>query len=451
MNGKNNIMFKMHRDVFRYTNLHIKLQRIVFIAIIILSSILPLFFVRCDEPTFSLNVFKFIAKIGALGGTMLIVWQFLLGFRFVVGKLMVDLLWVLSVHKTLGKYIMLIVGLHPVFITLYYLEKKGYNPLLLGGPTTFRYFVAVGMAAFAIFIVVVATSILFRQKFTKRTWFGFHITAYIALPMIFLHSFPIGSTIAEPPARHFWIALAGFVGVLFVFRVMCRLCFMQKKYIVTSATKVRPQVTRINAKPLGAKIVPGIGQFIYLRKGFAGNIRPFTVSHYDEKTGELSVTVKALGTTSTSLQGIRPGELLYIDGPYGIFSHEALNSERPLVMIAGGIGITPFLRIFEVLGYEPQREHHLFYGNKSKHEIVYEEELEDSKSVNIIHVLSEDTNHQSETGYITIPVLKKYLTDALSNYEFLICGPPVMTMKLEEALTNENVPSEQIHHELFSY
>ena len=441
----------MKSDVFRYTNLDIKLQRIVFIVIIILSSAVPLLFVRYDEPTVSLKAFKFIAKIGALGGTMLIVWQFLLGFRSAVGKVLVDLLWVLSIHKNLGKYIMLIVGLHPVFITLYYLEKKGYNPLILGGPTAFRYFVLVGMAAFAIFIVVVATSILWRQKFARRTWFGFHITAYIALPRVFVHSFPIGGTIDEPPARYFWIALAIFVGVLFVFRIMCRLGFMQKKYMVTAVTKVGPQVTRIDAAPLGTKIVPGVGQFIYVRKDFAGNIRPFTVSHYDEKTAELSVTVKALGPTSTSLQATRPGELLYIDGPYGIFSHEALKSDRPLVMIAGGIGITPFTRIFEALNYEPKREHHLFYGNRSKHEIVYEEELENFKSVNVIHVLSEDSNYPGETGYITIPVLKKYLTEALSNYEFLICGPPVMTMKLEEVLTTENVPCGQIHHELFSY
>ncbi len=439
------------RDVFRYINVDIKLQRIVFIVIIILSSAVPLFFVRLDEPTVSLNVFKFIAKIGALGGTMLIVWQFLLGYRSAVGKVMVDLLWVLSVHKNLGKYIMLIVGLHPVFITLYYLEKKGYNPLVLGGPKPFRYFVLVGMAALTIFIVVIATSILWRQKLAKRTWFGFHITAYIALPMIFLHSFPIGSTISEPPARYFWIALAIFVGLLFAFRVMCRLGFMQKKYIVTAVTEVGPKITRIDAAPLGKKIVPGVGQFIYLRKGSAGNIRPFTVSHYDEKTAELSVTVKALGATSTSLQSIRQGELLYIDGPYGIFSHEALKSDRPLVMIAGGIGITPFTRIFEALSYEPKREHYLFYGNRSKHEIIYEEELENSKTVNVIHVLSEDSNYPGETGYITISLLKKYLTDALSNYEFLVCGPPVMTMKLEEALAIENVPYEQIHHELFSY
>jgi predicted ferric reductase len=432
-------------------NFNLKTQKTILLLTIIITSAAPLLFVTLDESTVTLKIFKILAKTGAFCGTMLIVWQFLLGIRFLAASLMPDLIWILKLHKNIGKYILAIIILHPIFITLYYLELKGFNPLILQGPKPFIYFAAIGITAFVIFILVVFTSILARQKFTQKTWFSFHCTAYLALPLVFIHSFPIGMTISQPPARYFWMAMTIIVTALFIFRILCRPGLLSKKYKVTQVEKMAPGVTRIDALPLNKRLSPRLGQFTYLRKGFWANIRPFTVSHYNQNTGQLSVTVKALGPTSTSLQSTKPGDRLYLEGPYGIFSHTALKSDKPLVMIAGGIGITPFRRIFEVLSYEPQTEHHLFYGNKQKHEIVYKEELENFTSLNLIHVLSDEKNYEGETGYITVPLLKKYLTKPLNSYEFLICGPPVMTLKLEKALTAENVSYTQIHHELFSY
>jgi NAD(P)H-flavin reductase len=129
----------------------------------------------------------------------------------------------------------------------------------------------------------------------------------------------------------------------------------------------------------------------------------------------------------------------------------ALQTDRPVVMVAGGIGITPFRRIFQELAYEPNREVHLFYGNRRRNEIVYEEELDNVETVTVTHVISDDPDHPGETGFITTDLMRTYLQRELTEYEFLICGPPAMTVKLESALEGEGVPAGQIHHELFSY
>jgi NAD(P)H-flavin reductase len=179
-------------------------------------------------------------------------------------------------------------------------------------------------------------------------------------------------------------------------------------------------------------------------------VRPFTVSHYDKESGEISVTVKAIGKTTGNLQNTQAGDTVYIDGPYGVFSRTALQSDKPIVMVAGGIGITPFTQLFEELAYEPDREVHLFYGNRNKQEIVYKEEFENADHVNTVHVLSEEDDYEMETGFVRTELISKYVGD-LRRYEFLICGPPPMITKLEAALLEAGVPDEQIHHELFGY
>ncbi len=151
------------------------------------------------------------------------------------------------------------------------------------------------------------------------------------------------------------------------------------------------------------------------------------------------------------MQSTRPGEKVFIDGPYGVFLHHASRSERPFVLIAGGIGITPFYRLLHDWRAEQAEELFLFYGNRTRDEIVYQQETEALEHVRVVHVLSDEEDYPGETGYITPNLLKKYLPRGLAEYEFLICGPPVMTTKLEAALDEQGVPREQIHHELFSF
>ncbi len=428
-----------------------RLRKILLIGAVLLTSLVPLAFVRFNEPTPTLQIYKGLAKTGALCGTVLFAWQFLLGFRQAVGKVMRDLLWVLGMHKTIGRYALFLVALHPIFITLYYLDKKGFNPLLLQGDWPFRGFVLLGQIAFAVFLVIVVTSVFFRERLSLRAWYLTHLTSYLALPLVLVHSLPIGMTVGETGLGHVWWGLAGILALFYVFRILCWLTFFSRKHVVDEVEQVGPDVVKITARPLAGRMQPELGQFIYFRRGFWGPTRPFTVSHYEPDCGCISVTVKALGRATTQFQEIEPGETVYIDGPYGVFAHAALQSERPLVMIAGGIGITPFRRIFEELAYEPGREVHLFYGNKSANEIVYEEELNDVETITVIHVISHDPHYPGETGFITIDLLRKHLQRDLPEYEFLLCGPPVMVSKLGTGLAEAHVPEQQIHHEMFSY
>jgi predicted ferric reductase len=429
----------------------VRSRKIALIIAVVATSIFPLVFVRLDEPTVGLNVAKLLAKAGSLIGSMLIVWQFVLGHRATTGKVLVDLLWVLGLHKGIGRYILLLVVLHPIFITVYYINKEEGNPLLLRVGWPIDAYVLLGMIALAIFLFVVVTSVWLRSRLGFQSWYNMHITSYLALPLVFIHSFPIGQTIADTGLGTFWRILLVIVVAFALYRLICRLGLGVRTHTVTQVRDVGAEVTEITVRPEGRRVEPAFGQFIYFRRGLRGAARPFTVSGYNPQTGELSVTVKAQGATTGDLQTVQPGETVYIDGPYGVFSREARQSDRPIVMIAGGIGITPFRRLCRELVHQPERELSLFYGNRTKDEIIYKEEFEKLKRVRVVHVLSDERDYEGETGFITPELLGKYLERNLREYEFLICGPPEMTTKLESGLGEQGVPANQIHHELFSY
>jgi len=423
----------------------------ILIAAVIITAASPLLFVRWNEPTAALQTFKMLAKTGALCGTLLAVWQLLLGLRLLAGRALTDLIWVLNSHKTIGRWVLFLIALHPVFITIYYMIKKGFNPLFLEGGFPFAGYVAIGMTALLIFLAVVITSVFFRAHLAAHTWFGIHITSYLAVSLVFVHSLPIGMTVGETGLGRIWWVLGLLLVGIFVFRASFRLGAFTSLHKVSEAKKVGPDVTKISMKPVRKRMDPKVGQFVYIRRGLWGPSRPFTVSHYNEGTGELSVSIKALGPTTTWFQSMKPGESVYIDGPYGIFGQEALQSEKPVVMIAGGIGITPFMRLSRAFSKTSRDEVVLFFGNKKTEEITYKKELEQIPDLRIIHVISHEPDYPGEKGFITTDLMKHHLDRALTAYEFLLCGPPVMTQKLEADLLKNGVPNTQIHHEMFSY
>jgi NAD(P)H-flavin reductase len=120
-------------------------------------------------------------------------------------------------------------------------------------------------------------------------------------------------------------------------------------------------------------------------------------------------------------------------------------------MAAGGIGITPFRIIFKTLQHQPKRKFYLFYGNQHESQIAYEDEFQHSDNVKVIHVISNNPGFKGLKGYITADLIEKYIDDPLIDHQFFICGPPIMTKKLEAQLKEKKIPYNQIHHELFSY
>jgi predicted ferric reductase len=429
----------------------IRRRKVVLVSLIALSCTSPLLFVDLREPTTGLAAAKLLAKVGSLSGMVLFAWQFLLGFRGAVAGVLTDLVWVVKLHRRLGQLACGLILLHPVFISIYYIGTGEPNPLLPDPGTAFGWMVVVGFVALALVALLYLTSVPLRSRLRTLTWFRLHILSYLMLALGFVHSFAIGSTVRQSRLVYGWVGLAAVVSLMYGYRALFRWGVFAREYVVTRVAPAAARVVEIVLRPVGRGVVPKIGQFVYFRRGRRLSAQPYTVTAFDEQSGELSITAKALGRRSTMLQNLTPGPRVGIDGPYGVFGWAALASGRPLVMIAGGIGITPFRRIIDTLEEVRDRPAFLFYGNRRSGDIVYRQELQACRHVKVVNVLNAEPDYPGHQGFITVGLLRDYCGADLGRYEFLICGPPVMVWKLEEALGRAHVVSSRIHHELFSW
>lgn len=428
-------------------------RKILLVCLIAATSAAPAFFIRLDEPTLRLNAFKLFAKIGSLCGTMLIAWQFLLGYRQAAARWAThDYLWLIRLHTYIGISIGCLILLHPVFITPYYLEKKGILLFSFGLPSPLDLFVPLGIAALAILLYLVISSVRFRERMGRGAWYLTHLGSYALLPLALIHAYPIGMTLRGTALGRVWQGLFAAAALFYLWRVLARLGLFSALYEVVRARRVAERVTDIAMRPLRGRLRPAAAQFAFFRLCRACPARPFTISKHDPANGEICITVKEFGRVTGRLQSARPGDRLLVDGPYGVFGREAFTVDRPVVMLAGGIGVTPFRRMIDELKRSPGRPAYLFYGNRYEEEIALRDEIEAAENVEVIHVLSGvETHERFRTGHIGAALLRERLGEDLSRFEFFVCGPPPMIRALEADLLAAGVPGRQIHHELFSY
>ena len=150
------------------------------------------------------------------------------------------------------------------------------------------------------------------------------------------------------------------------------------------------------------------------------------------------------------------GSLLKVRAPSGHFHID--HNDSPVVLIGGGIGITPMLSMLNwCLVNQPGREVWLFYGVRNVDEMIMKSHLEalalshtnfhlrvclsESMPVNQISL-----NYQL-LGRIDINLLRTQLPAA--TYQFYICGPTPMLESLVPALEDWGVPATHIHFEAF--
>lgn len=144
-------------------------------------------------------------------------------------------------------------------------------------------------------------------------------------------------------------------------------------------------------------------------------------------------------------------EEIKMAGPTGQFVLPS-DMETPIVLIAGGIGITPFYSmIHHAIHHEPKRRIQLFYGNSSRLHAAYLEELQTIQQTGFqcIPILTQsDPTWTGETGYITHTLLKKYIPD-IHLPIYYICGSPTMVAAIQELLLEIGIGSDRIRVEDF--
>lgn len=178
--------------------------------------------------------------------------------------------------------------------------------------------------------------------------------------------------------------------------------------------------------------------------------------------GVVQVAVKEVDAGRVSIHAnrtLKEGDPMQVMPPEGNFFIETNASKtRHIVLFGAGSGITPLISIAKaVLHDEPNSRITLFYGNRTKENIMFYKELDalaQSPRMDVYHILTDGSmDSPLFSGRInfgkTTELLYNFANDDLEK-EYFVCGPSGMMKSVQNALEDAGIEKERIHLEYFS-
>lgn len=427
-------------------------RRLAIIAILV--SLLPAILILQPPATITLHtVALYVSAVVGYWGIVLLLWMYLLGTRAVTGLLFHDIAPVLTIHKWLGKYGIIAIFLHPVLITLSYGESWLYSLIPQVSTLTERH-VLLGQISLWLLAVVWVSSALLRGRIAFRPWKYIHYLAYICIPFALLHVPDLGSQTMRSTVVKAYLLLLALTFIAFTIIRLRSISNLDKtRYSVVSHTRLTNNDFAVTLAPIGnRRLAPRKGQYVYVKLGVLSEDHPFSVARCNNETGELLLVYRTYGMYTKLLATLLPKTTVYLSGPYGEFTRELSPADTtPVVYIAGGIGITPF--VARILDENSTREQWLFMANRSPESAVLVPELTRMLPGRCIRFYSRyDGVLQTDefSTRLSATAIASYLHD-LSRYTYYVCGPAGMVAAIESELSSMGVPASQIHHEAFGW
>lgn len=410
----------------------------------------------------------------ALGFIALMIFflQFVLIARWKsIPQLGMDLL--IQYHKQMTFVALVFVLAHPILLFIEGPSKLGLLNFM-DAPHRARF----GLLALVALFFIILISVFRKQlRLSYEAWQFLHILfAILVVSMSMGHIVLVNFYLGDSAQQLLWLMLSiGVISIIVWMHFVMPILRFRHPWVVSAVhmertpgphrmiegvPDVRDPAWTLTITPdghPGFKFKPG--QFAYLiikHSPFSINQHPFSISsssdHMDKH--RISFTIKSIGDFTSTIRHLKPGTRVYVDGPYGLFTLNHARYKKGLVVIAGGIGITPFISMLRTMAERHDtRTVILIYGNEDAKSVIFREELERLEgllNLRIVHVLHQaPKGWGGETGFVTRDVLSRSLPANYLRLQYFVCGPPIMTNSVEEALGSLGIPASQIATERF--
>ena len=244
-----------------------------------------------------------------------------------------------------------------------------------------------------------------------------------------------------------------------------------RKFVVHRKAVESPSVCSFHLEPNDAKPLPEFkpGQYLTFRlpstRGSTQLVRCYSLSdrpHQSHYRVSIKRALAADGGPAGVSSGlfhdvIQEGDILDLRAPAGNFWLEP-NESDPVVLIGGGIGVTPVFSMLATLVHQRSRRTvWFFYGVRNRREQLFAAELtamlRDLPHINLRVCYSQpDPGDRLGEDYhihgrITPELLQRELPS--SNFRFYFCGPGPMMEALAGGLRRWGVPDSHLHFEAF--
>jgi predicted ferric reductase len=356
-------------------------------------------------------------------------------------------------HRRLGPWALWLITSHAVLITLGYarMSHTGFLRQLWVFLTTYPDLLA-AMVGFGLLVMAGITSIrIARRRMHYETWWVVHLYFYLALALAFAHQVVTGvAFVGHPLARAFWIVVwAATAGMVLVFRVLLPVVRnLRHQLKVVAVREEAPDVYSLvcNGRHLSDLAVSG-GQFFqwrFLARGMWWHAHPYSLSALPQAP-YLRVTVKGVGDQSRAVAHLRPGTRVFIEGPYGAFTHHVRATDR-VVLIAAGVGITPLRALLEDLPMGVAVTA-VIRASTAK-EIPHRNEVAElmaARGGRYYEVLG-----PRHGVHLDARALRGMVPD-LADSDVYVCGPEGFNVLVMASCARAGVPGDRIHVEAFSF
>jgi predicted ferric reductase len=308
------------------------------------------------------------------------------------------------------------------------------------------------VGTFLLVLVVVTSVVIVRRRLRYEAWYAVHLAAYAGIALAWFHQIPTGNELVlDRVAADYWRALyLVTLGLLVCFRLVAPLAhaFRHRLRVAEVVGEGSGVVSlRITGRRLDRLNVRA-GQFFLWRfldrkRWWASH--PFSLSAAPDGRS-LRITAKALGDFSGRMAEIRPGTRVVAEGPFGVFTEAARRREK-IVLIAGGIGITPIRALMEDMSGDVI----VVYRVVSEADVVFRDELEAlarDRGIRLLFVIGDHTT--PEGSRLLSPDHLRELVPDIAERQVYVCGPPAMTNVLERNVRRADVPARFVHAEKFA-
>ncbi|MDF0605078.1 benzoate 1,2-dioxygenase electron transfer component BenC [Neisseriaceae bacterium TC5R-5] len=196
------------------------------------------------------------------------------------------------------------------------------------------------------------------------------------------------------------------------------------------------------------------GQYVNLQVPGTDQSRAYSFSSMNRQN-EVSFLIRNVpgGVMSTFLgQRAKAGDAIELTGPLGSFYLRDI--KRPVLMLAGGTGLAPFMAMLEKMaeGGGSSRPIHLIYGVNHDTDLVHMEKLQSfveqlpAFTFNACVVSAESA--YPHKGYVTEHITPAQLNDG--DVDIYLCGPPPMVEAVRRYLDQHGIAPVNFYYEKFA-
>ncbi len=356
-------------------------------------------------------------------------------------------------HRKIAPYAVSLISLHVLSVILGYSQMLNKNVIRMLWSFWMNYpDMLSASVGFVLLLMAAFTSIrIARTKMKYETWWIVHLYTYLGLGLAFMHQIRTGVMfLGHEHTIQFWTTLWIGTGVMIVLlRVGVPLVRNQQyKLRVASVTQEAPNVysLTVTGKNIKKMAVSG-GQFFqwrFMAKGLWWHSHPYSLSALP-RPPFLRVTVKGVGDQSSAVAHLKPGTRVFVEGPYGVFTHHATTTSN-VVLIAAGVGITPIRAMLEDL--PPSTNVTVIVRATRAEDIVHAEEMRALVAAREGHYF-EIVGSRAEV--ILDDDTLSSLVPSISSHDIFVCGPAGFTDDVVASARRLGVPHDQVHHEAFTF